>query len=111
MPDIDFTQIDDVQDFTPLPDGTYQCRVAEVEETATQHGDEMWKLRFEVVKGEHSGRHVFDNMVFSAAAHPRVKLICSSLGFDVSGKLSRGIPKPTTIPVTRIPTASRLPKT
>ncbi len=88
MPDIDFTQIDDVQDFTPLPDGEYQCKLVEVEQTETLHGDEMWKLRFEVLDGEHAGRLIFDNLVFSATAQPRVKLICASLGLDVSGTLS-----------------------
>lgn len=88
MPELDFTQIDDVQDFSPLPEGTYQCRLAEVGETATKKGDEMWRLRFEVAKGEHAGRYVFDNVVFSGAAQSRVKLICASLGLDVSRKLS-----------------------
>jgi len=87
MPRIDFNNVDDVQDFSPLPDGKYLCRVAEVEEAATQYGDEMWKLRFVVESGPHRGRYIFDNMVFSDAAMKRVKLICSRLGLNVSGEL------------------------
>ncbi len=87
MPRIDFNRVDDVQDFSPLPDGRYLCRLAEVEEAATQYGDEMWKLRFVVESGPHRGRYIFDNMVFSEAALKRVKLICSRLGIDVSGEL------------------------
>ena len=87
MPKIDFNHVDDVQDFSPLPDGQYLCRLAEVEEAATQYGDEMWKLRFVVESGPHRGRYIFDNMVFSDAALKRVKLICSRLGLDVSGEL------------------------
>ena len=87
MPKIDFNHVDDVQDFSPLPDGQYLCRVAEVEEASTQYGDEMWKLRFVVESGPHRGRYIFDNMVFSDAALKRVKLICSRLGLDVSGEL------------------------
>lgn len=87
MPRIDFNRVDDVQDFSPLPDGRYLCRLAEVEEAATQYGDEMWKLRFVVESGPHRGRYIFDNMVFSDAALKRVKLICSRLGLDVSGEL------------------------
>jgi len=87
MPRIDFNRVDDVQDFSPLPDGRYLCRLAEVEEAATQYGDEMWKLRFVVESGPHRGRYIFDNMVFSDAALKRVKLICSRLGIDVSGEL------------------------
>ncbi|MBI2192060.1 MAG: DUF669 domain-containing protein [Planctomycetes bacterium] len=87
MPRIDFNNVDDVQDFSPLPDGKYLCRVAEVEEAATQYGDEMWKLRFVVESGPHRGRYIFDNMVFSDAAMKRVKLICSRLGLDISREL------------------------
>lgn len=87
MPRIDFNNVDDVQDFSPLPDGKYLCRVAEVEEAATQYGDEMWKLRFAVESGPHRGRYIFDNMVFSDAAMKRVKLICSRLGLDISREL------------------------
>ena len=87
MPKIDFSQIDDVQDFSPLPDGKYLCKLKEVEESETQNRDEMWKLRFEVVEGKYTGRIIFDNMVFSEAALKRVKLICSRLGLAVSGEV------------------------
>jgi len=87
MPKVDFSKVDDVGDFSPLPDGKYLCQLANVEEASTQYGDEMWKLRFEVVQGDHAGRYIFDNMVFSDAAMKRVKLICSRLGIDVSGEL------------------------
>ena len=87
MPKIDFSKVEDVQDYTPLADGKYLCKLSEVEEAETQYGDEMWKLRFEVVQGDHIGRFIFDNMVFSAAAIKRVKLICLRLGFDASGEI------------------------
>jgi len=87
MPRIDFNNVDDVEDFAPLPDGKYLCRGAEVEEATTQYGDEMWKLRFVVESGSHRGRYIFDNLVFSDAAMKRVKLICSRLGLDISGEL------------------------
>lgn len=87
MPKIDFNNVDDVHDFSPIPDGKYLCRLAEVEEAATQYGDEMWKLKFVVEEGRYRGRYIFDNMVFSPAAMKRVKLICSRLGLDTSGEL------------------------
>ncbi len=87
MPKIDFNHVDDVQDFAPLPDGKYLCRVSDVEEATTQYGDEMWKLRLVVEAGPHRGRYVFDNLAFSDAAMKRVKLICSRLGLDVSGEV------------------------
>ena len=87
MPTIDFSKIEEAHDFTPLPEGKYLCRVLEVEESATQNGDEMYKLRFVVLEGEYTGRIVFDNLVFSKAALKRAKLICSKLGIDVSGNI------------------------
>ena len=87
MPKIDFSTVEDAQDFSPLPEGKYLCRVAEVEEASTQYGDEMWKLRFVVAKGPCQGRYIFDNLVFSEAALKRVKLVCSRLGLDVSGEV------------------------
>ena len=85
MPRIDFSKIDDVQDFSPIPAGTYQVKVADVEETTTQNGDPMWKMVLQVTKGEHEGRRLFDNLVFTERALSRVKLVCSSLGADVIG--------------------------
>lgn len=87
MPKIDFSTVEDAQDFSPLPEGKYLCRLAEVEETGTQYGDEMWKLRFVVAEGPYQGRRIFDNMVFSEAAMKRVKLMVSRLGLDVSGEI------------------------
>jgi hypothetical protein len=87
MPRIDFSKIDDIQDFSPLPAGQYLCRLVEVKLASTISGDEMWKIRFTVESGEYSGRCIFDNLVFSPAAMKRVKLICSRLGLDTSREL------------------------
>lgn len=87
MPKIDFNKVDDVQDYSPIPEGKYLCTVENVEEARTQYQDEMWKLRFRVADGKYAGRIIFDNMVFSEAALKRVKLICSRLGIDVSKEL------------------------
>ncbi len=87
MPKVDFSHIDDVQDFTPIPAGKYLCKLVEIEEATTQYGDEMWKMRFQVVEGKHTGRYVFDNLVFSEAALKRVKLVCARLGLNVAGEL------------------------
>ena len=88
MPTIDFNTVDDIQDFSPLPEGTYFCRLSQVEEATTQNGHDMWKLRFVVEAGDYQGRYIFDNMVFSEAALKRAKLICFRLGLDVSGELN-----------------------
>ena len=85
MPRVDFSNVNDINDFAPLPDGEYLVRVADIETDSTRAGDQMWKLRWIVEGGEHAGRLLFDNLVFSPKAMPRVKLICASFGLDVSG--------------------------
>ena len=87
MPRINFKKVDDVRESGPLPAGTYLCRLDDVEVDETRHGDEMWKLRFEVVAGPHERRCIWDNMVFSNTAMPRAKLICGCLGLDVTDTL------------------------
>ena len=87
MPKINFDTVDAISDFAPLPDGEYICSLSDIETDVTRAGDPMWKLRWTVEEGECAGRLLFDNLVFSAKALPRVKLICESCGLDVSGEI------------------------
>jgi hypothetical protein len=87
MPKIDFSNISNAADFDPLPDGQYQVKLADIETDRTKHDDVMWKLRWKVEGGEFCGRLIFDNMVFTEKAMPRVKMICACCGIDVSGEL------------------------
>ena len=87
MPTIDFSKVEEPQEFKPLPEGRYYCQLVEIEESETLNGDEMFKLRFEVLDGEYADRIIFDNLVFSKNAMKRAKLICSKLGVDVSGEV------------------------
>lgn len=68
----------------PVPPGTYLCRVQKVEEKETKAGDEMWSLWLQIEQGEHQGKMIFDNITFSEAGLPRVKLVCSRLGIDMN---------------------------
>ena len=87
MPHIDFATVDDVDDFSPVPPDQYPVEPKSVEETSTQAGDAMWRVRLLIVGGPYKGRYIFDNLVFSAAAMKRVKLFCRALGLDVSGEV------------------------
>jgi len=81
---VNFSTVEGINDYSLVPDGKYMVKVAEVEQDTTQHGFEMWKLRFLIVNGKYHGRFVFDNMVFSDAALKRVKHICSALGLPAN---------------------------
>ena len=87
MPKINFGEVGEAREFSPLPKGDYRCRLVKVEETFTKDRDEMWRLRFRVEEGPEEGALIFDNLVFSEKALPRAKLICSRLGLDVSSEL------------------------
>ena len=87
MPKVDFSTVSDIADFAPIPDGQYLCRLVDVEPDLTRSGDEMWKLRWQVEGGEHDGRLLFDNLVFTPKAMSRVKLICACCALDVSGQM------------------------
>ena len=84
---MNFPEVPDAKSFMPVPAGKYLCKLVDVNETQTQRGDEMWKLKFEIMDGEYDGRFIFDNMVFSKAAESRVKLICSRLGLETEKEL------------------------
>ena len=88
MPDYDFTDVPDIQEYDLLPQGVYQCRLEEVRERQTSSGYEQWGLGFVVETGPHKRSYVWDDMNHSPKATQRVKKICSSLGLDASGKLS-----------------------
>lgn len=87
MPKLNMKNVEDAEGFSPAPAGDYLCELIKVEEASTNAGDEMWKLRWEIIEGQSKGKKIFDNMVFSDNAMKRVKLILSRLGLDVSGEI------------------------
>ncbi len=85
MPRIDFDNVESPSSFAPVPDGEYPVLVSDIEADFTRAGDEMWKLRLTIQGGDHQGRLLFDNLVFSPKAMPRVKLVCEACGLAVAG--------------------------
>lgn len=85
---IDFSAIQDVQNFVSVPPGTYLCRIAEVRLGATQDGSPRWSLRLEVADGDYAGKTAaWDGLHWTERGMPRVKKVLARLGFDVSGTL------------------------
>ncbi len=82
----DFSQIEDVQDFVAVPNGTYLCRVAEVRERRSRDGSERWSLRWVVEDGPYAGRTAaWDNLTWSDRGIRRVKFVLGKLGQPVGG--------------------------
>ncbi len=86
--EFDFSTVEDIETYASVPEGTYECRIAEVRETTTKDGFPRWAFRLEVADGDLAGRTAaWDGLTWSERALPRVKHVLDVLGYDVSGKL------------------------
>lgn len=90
---LNWDDIPEPDDYSPLPDGKYHIKVSKIEEKTTKNGDEMWAMTLEVLKSEYAGRKLFDNLTFSEKGIKRVKLVLSRLGVALLNGL---MPKPIT---------------
>lgn len=64
MPRFDFNPADragEVNQFKPIPEGEYRMKCVEADEVDTSKGGKMIKGKFEVARGEMTGRKVFHN--------------------------------------------------
>jgi len=91
--EIDFSQVEDTEDYATIPAGVYPCRVAEVREGYTRDGDKRWGMRLEVTEGEFAGRTAaWDGISWSERGLQRAKFVLSKLGFDTAGRLEVDAP-------------------
>lgn len=91
MPEMKF---DDIKEQELVPAGLYLAQVAASEETESQAGNTMFKLRWQIIvdsegNEDHANRVIFDNLVFAFQSDSpvplrRVKQALSSLGWDKS---------------------------
>lgn len=69
-----------------IPEGWYRATIEDIQEKTTRiGGDEMWALRLRITEGEYADRIVKDNLVFSAAAHKRLRIFAKAMGLPSSG--------------------------
>ena len=84
----DFSQVQDVESFVSIPEGSYPCRVAEVREGLARDGSVRWSLRLEVLDGEYAGRTAgWDGLTWSEKGVLRVQRVLEALGFQVTGEV------------------------
>jgi hypothetical protein len=99
---IDFSQVDDSQNFSLVPLGQYPILMhVEAYQTdeqknfkldadnekvfwTTQNGDPKWNLRLEILEGPHKGVELLDNLNFSVGGLKRVKVLYVRGGFGES---------------------------
>lgn len=84
----DFSQVQDTQSFISIPEGAYDCRIAEVREGLARDGSVRWSFRLEVLRGEYAGRTAgWDALTWSERGIPRVKRTLGIFGLDVRGTI------------------------
>ncbi len=87
--EIDFSAVDDAQDYTNVPEGVYACRVAEVRPGWTQGGDSRWALKLEITAGPFAGRTAaWDGITWGDRGLRRTKFVLGKFGFDTAGRLN-----------------------
>lgn len=85
---LDFSNVEDVEDLRSVPEGEYLCKVSEVRVSQSPAGHTRWSLRWEVTHGDYLGRTAcWDSLHWTDRGLPRAKFVLKVLGFDVEGPL------------------------
>lgn len=86
--DVDFSRVEDIEDYLSVPEGHYRVRVAEAREGWSRDGDVRYAMRLEVIEGEYAGRTAaWDGITFSERGLKRAKFVLGVLGFDTTGRI------------------------
>ena len=85
MPKVKFQDVDENQTFTIIPEGDYPAEIVKVEETKTKNDDDMWKVQFKVIDGDHKGSSIFSYFVFNEGGYGNIKKLYKEIGgFDLA---------------------------
>jgi hypothetical protein len=82
---VDFPEIQLPGDFTPVPTGDYECKVAGV--TISQWDSNDWFVRFQIISGTLRGRNISDKWRFTDTGKPYIKAACLAMGILVDRKV------------------------
>lgn len=82
-----------VESYGKCEEGIHTAKIASIEQTTSQGGDDMLKVIFEVVKGKSKGSRVFDNFVLTEKALWKFQLLLKALKVKCDGKLSIDLDK------------------
>ncbi|MFQ5505550.1 MAG: hypothetical protein ACE5F1_12235 [Planctomycetota bacterium] len=86
--DIDFDELPQVNEYRSVPPGTYLCRIEEARPGTTRGGDQLLALKYVIHRGPETGRFAaWDNLVFSARAAGRARLVLAGLGLPHRGRV------------------------
>jgi len=80
-------------DLVPLPAGEYIAHVVEGTFVVAKTGTRGYKLTFQVLEGEHTGRRVWQDLWLTPAAMPMTKRDLAKLGVTSLGQLDQPLPR------------------
>lgn len=84
----DVSDVEPGQDFdTPVPRGTYKCKIVDVTEGTSSNNNDMLTVEYEIVSGEHKGRHLWDYIVLTKEAAWKMRNFVDALGKQAKGTL------------------------
>jgi hypothetical protein len=81
-------------EFSPVPAGVYIARVLRGEVCQTKAGADAYRIRFEIVEGEHRGKMVIRTWTFSERALPYTKRDLAQFGLTTAAQLLAPFPEP-----------------
>jgi len=79
---VDFTGIGN-GNFELLPKGKYNVQVVDVTAKTSSNGNDMDNVKMKVIEGEHAGRYIFSNLVWTEKALFRVRQYLEACGVEV----------------------------
>lgn len=82
-----------VESYTRASEGIHTAKIASIELTQSQGGDDMLKIAYEVIKGEDKGCKVFDNIVLTEKALWKLKSLLQAIGMKADGKVALDLDK------------------
>lgn len=85
MPKVNFKEEDEEKQFTIIPEGEYVAEIKKVEETKTKKGDDMWKVKFQILEGDFKGSNVTSFFIFKVGGYGNIKKLYKAIGgFDLA---------------------------
>ncbi len=89
-----FDATDAARDFQPMPSGDYVCHVKSGELFESRVNQTPgYKLTFEVIEGEHSGRRLWNDLWLTDAAMSMTKRDLAKLGVSSLNQLEQPLPR------------------
>lgn len=77
-------KVKNLEDFEPVPTGSYPVWVEETKAEVTEEGKNRLALKMRVVEGEYKNRYIFDRIYITEKAMPRLKHVLEAMGHDMS---------------------------